>query len=174
MRAPGTPSIVLLSMINRLRNLILPLLCAILVGACAANRPAGDKTVAPKAPAGDSVALTASADAALKRGDCRQASESYAKAAAGGDAQLARRATQVAMACEHLPAAWQAASRWRALAPNDREANALYAAVALKLYRTNEARAAIHDFWHAEEQKNASPVPPAKNAAPGALPQPRN
>jgi tetratricopeptide (TPR) repeat protein len=165
MRAPGTPSIVLLSMINRLRNLILPLLCAILVGACAANRPAGDKTVAPKAPAGDSVALTASADAALKRGDCREASESYAKAAAGGDAQLARRATQVAMACEHLPAAWQAASRWRALAPNDREANALYAAIALKLYRTADARVAIHEFWRVEEQSNAAPAPKADGAA---------
>jgi len=152
-------------MINRLRNLILPLLCATLVGACAANRPAGDKTVAPKAPAGDTVALTASADAALKRGDCREASESYAKAAAGGDAQLARRATQVAMACEHLPAAWQAASRWRALAPNDREANALYAAIALKLYRTADARVAIHEFWRVEEQSNAAPAPKADGAA---------
>src|ERR1700722_10042513 len=133
MRAPGTPSIVVLSMINRLRNLILPLLCAALVGGCTANRPAEHKTVPPKAPAGDSVALTASADAALKRGDCREASESYAKAAATGDAQLARRATQVAMECEHLPAAWQAASRWRSLAPNDREAHALYAPIALQL-----------------------------------------
>ena len=32
------------------------------------------------------------------------------------------------MACEHLPAAWQAVSRWRTLAPDDREANAMYAA----------------------------------------------
>src|SRR5580693_2573532 len=177
MRAPGTPSIVLFSMINRLRNLILPLLCATLVGACAANRPAGDKTVAPKAPAGDTVALTASADAALKRGDCREASESYAKAAAGGDAQLARRATQVAMACEHLPAAWQAATRWRQLAPADREANALYAAVALKLYRTADARSAIHDFWRAEEQHNAPPaagaLPPSATPAPGTPSAPR-
>jgi tetratricopeptide (TPR) repeat protein len=111
------------------------------------------------------VALTASADAALKRGDCREASESYAKAAAGGDVQLARRATQVAMACEHLPAAWQAASRWRALAPSDREANALYAAIALKLYRTADARVAIHEFWRVEEQTNAAPAPKADSAA---------
>jgi len=165
MRAPGTPSIVLFSMINRLRNLILPLLCASLIGACAANRSAGDKPVPPKAPAGDTAALTASADAALKRGDCREASESYAKAAAGGDVQLARRATQVAMACEHLPAAWQAASRWRALAPSDREANALYAAIALKLYRTADARVAIHEFWRVEEQTNAAPAPKADGAA---------
>jgi len=165
MRAPGTPSIVVFSMINRLRNLILPLLCATLIGACAAHRPAGDQPVPSKAPAGDTVALTASADAALKRGDCREASESYAKAAAGGDVQLARRATQVAMACEHLPAAWQAASRWRALAPSDREANALYAAIALKLYRTADARVAIHEFWRVEEQTNAAPAPKADSAA---------
>ena len=152
-------------MINRLRNLILPLLCATLIGACAAHRPAGDQPVPSKAPAGDTVALTASADAALKRGDCREASESYAKAAAGGDVQLARRATQVTMACEHLPAAWQAASRWRALAPSDREANALYAAIALKLYRTADARVAIHEFWRVEEQTNAAPAPKADSDA---------
>jgi tetratricopeptide (TPR) repeat protein len=151
-------------MINHLRNLILSLLCATLLGACAASRPAADKPVPPKAAAVDT-ALTASADAALKRGDCREASESYAKAAATGDVQLARRATQVAMACEHLPAAWQAASRWRALAPNDREANALYAAIALKLYRTADARVAIHEFWRVEEQTNAAPAPKADGAA---------
>jgi tetratricopeptide (TPR) repeat protein len=66
------------------------------------------------------------------------------------------------MACEHLPAAWQAATRWRALAPGDREADALYAAVALKLYRTADARAAIHDFWHIEEQQDSA----ASSAAP--------
>jgi tetratricopeptide (TPR) repeat protein len=125
---------------------------------------------APAAPAAgshdDPTALTVMAEADIKRGDCRAASETYAKAAAVGDAKLARRATQVAMACEHLPAAWQAASRWRALAPGDREADALYAAVALKLYRTSDARAAIHDFWHAEEQQDAV-TPSAGAAQPG-------
>jgi predicted Zn-dependent protease len=107
-------------------------------------------------------ALTVIAEADLKRGDCRGASENYAQAAAVGDVRVARQATQVAMACEHLPAAWQSAQRWRSLAPNDREANALYAAIALKLYRTAEARAAINDFWRAEEQLDA-----AAPAAPG-------
>jgi predicted Zn-dependent protease len=133
--------------------------------ACAAHAP---KASAP-APAAhtDVTALTVMAEADLKRGDCRAASETYAKAAAAGDAQLARRATQVAMACEHLPAAWQSATRWRALAPGDREADALYAAVALKLYRTNEARQAIHDFWRSEEQLQAAPGS-ASPAAPGS------
>jgi tetratricopeptide (TPR) repeat protein len=90
--------------------------------------------------------MTVVAEIALKRGDCKEASESYAKAAMVGDAALARRATEVAMTCEHLPAAWKAASRWHSLAPDDREASASYAAVALKLYRLAEARAAIVDF----------------------------
>ena len=76
------------------------------------------------------------------------------------------------MACEHLPAAWTAAQRWRSLAPTDREANALYAAIALKLYRTADARAAIHDFWHVEEQKlGAAASPPGSGQSspvPGA------
>ncbi len=115
------------------------------------------------APTAAQVQPVVEAEDALKRGDCRAASESLAHAAVHGDVQVARRATQVAVACEHLPAAWQAASRWRALAPDDREANALYAAVALKLYRTTDARAAIADFWRVEGQKNAT-VP----AAPGS------
>jgi len=134
-------------------------LAAGLLAGCASTQPA--KPAA--APHHDATARTVLAEADLKRGDCRAASENYAQAAANGDAQLARRATQVAMACEHLPAAWQAATRWRSLAPTDREANALYAAVALKLYRTADARAAINDFWHAEEQLDA-----AAAAAPGA------
>jgi tetratricopeptide (TPR) repeat protein len=137
-------------------------------------------TQAPKpaaSPHRDTTALTVLAEADLKRGDCRGASENYAQAAANGDVQLARRATQVAMACEHLPAAWAAATRWRSLAPNDREANALYAAVALKLYRTADARSAINDFWRAEEQLDggsgsgaplASPLPTPETTVPGA------
>jgi len=157
-------------MINRLHN-VTPALCvsvlAAVLGGCASTHAPEKKPAA--ATATDNTALTVMAEADLKRGDCRGASESYAKAAVNGDVQLARRATQVAMACEHLPAAWQAATRWRTLAPKDREANALYAAVALKLYRTADARAAIHDFWSAEQQQNssaASPLPPASAVAP--------
>jgi predicted Zn-dependent protease len=138
-------------------------LAAGLLAGCASTPPA--KPAA--APHHDTTALTVIAEADLKRGDCRSASENYARAAANGDAQLARRATQVAMACEHLPAAWAAATRWRSLAPTNREANALYAAVALKLYRTADARAAINDFWHAEEQLDAAAaVPGAPQASP--------
>ncbi len=152
---------------KRVRIPIISLLGACLLAGCAAQHAAAPQPP-PPSPA-DATALTLAAEAALKRGDCREASESYAKAAAGGDAQLARRATQLSMACEHLPAAWTSAQRWRALAPNDREANALYAAVALKLYRTAEARAAIHEFWRVEEQTNAAPAASTKEAE-GAAP----
>jgi tetratricopeptide (TPR) repeat protein len=136
--------------------------CALLLSGCAGMHASRGPAAPPARSHDDPTALTVMAEADVKRGDCRAASETYAKAAAVGDAKLARRATQVAMACEHLPAAWQAATRWRALAPGDREADALYAAVALKLYRTADARAAIHDFWHIEEQQSTA----ASSAAP--------
>jgi tetratricopeptide (TPR) repeat protein len=146
----------------------MPLAAATLLAglaACAAAPPA--KQQEPTSATEVQATVTA-AESALKSGDCRGASESLARAAAHGDAQIARRATQVAVACEHLPAAWQSATRWRTLAPDDREANALYAAVALKLYRTDDARSAIADFWRVERQKNAAPAAPAPNAAAAA------
>lgn len=169
-------------MIKAVRNLTTVLcasvLAASLLAGCAGVRPATQAAVPPP-PGGDASALTMTAEVALKRGDCRAASEAYAHGAAvAADVQLARRATQVAMACEHLPAAWAAATRWRALAPGDREADALYAAVALKLYHTSEARAAIHDFWRAEEHANSAsaaltkPTQPDAAAGKGSAPAP--
>jgi len=165
-----------------LRNLTTVLcasvLAASLLAGCVGVQPA-TQAAAPPPPGGDASALTVVAEVALKRGDCRAASEAYAHGAAvAADVQLARRATQVAMACEHLPAAWAAATRWRALAPGDREADALYAAVALKLYHTSEARAAIHDFWRAEEHANSAsaaltkPTQPDAAAGKGPAPAP--
>jgi tetratricopeptide (TPR) repeat protein len=138
-------------------NHTLPRVAAVLslalTAACATTKPATPSIArAPAAAKGDAAALTVVAEIALERGDCKQAAESYAQAAAAGTApELASRAAKVALGCEHLPAAWTAASRWRALAPTDREANAVYAAVALKLYHVPEARAAIADYWRAEQ-----------------------
>lgn len=119
-------------------------LAALLVAGCSSVRPAA-KAETPKA---DPVAMGVVAEIALQRGDCKSASETYAKAAEVGDASLARHATQVALQCDHYPAAWESATRWRALAPTSREANATYAEVAVKLYRLPEARAAINDLSH--------------------------
>ncbi len=138
------------------RALALGLGCAVLLGGCAALRPHPPAPVAT----GDPTALSITAEVALKRGDCRAAAEDYVQAAAVGDVHLARRATEVALACEHLPAAWTAAARWRSLAPTDRDADALYALVALKLYRVADARPAIRDYC-----RSALIAPPA---APGA------
>src|SRR5579885_3042038 len=66
-----------------------------------------------------------------------------ALAANHGTAELARRASQVSLACHDLPAAWQAAQRWRALAPNDRSAQLVYGTVALMLYRIPQAHEAL-------------------------------
>ena len=54
----------------------------------------------------DPNASTVIAEIALERGDCRTAAETYAAAAQRGDVGVARRASEVSLACEHLPAAW--------------------------------------------------------------------
>jgi tetratricopeptide (TPR) repeat protein len=120
----------------------------------------------------DPTALTITAELALKHGDCRAAAEDYAQAASAGDARLARHATEVALACEHLPAAWSAATRWRTLTPEDRDANALYALVALKLYRTADARTAVRDYCRAaaliDSAPESSPPDGPRRSRPGS------
>jgi len=133
-----------------------------LVAGCSSVRSA--KTETPK---GDPAALTVVAEIALERGDCKGASESYVKAAAVGPESLARRATAVSFACKHLPAAWESVNRWRTLAPTSREADAMYAVIALMLYRIPEARTAISDFVRAP----VTPPPPASSKSPKAAGQ---
>src|SRR4051812_6790960 len=94
----------------------------------------------------DPSALTVLAEIALERGDCKVASENYAEALPAGNANLAQRASAVALACEHMPAAWEAAQRWRTLAPGDTDAAAVYATIAVKLYRIAEAQAAVRSI----------------------------
>src|SRR6185437_6594449 len=125
-----------------------------LVAGCSSMRPAKQES-----PKGDPVALGLVAEIALQRGDCKTASETYAKAAeASSDPALAKKATLVSRECGHLPAAWQSVGRWHALAPNSAEADARYAEVAVKLYHLPEAKAAIKDF---------SQAPPPKAKVPG-------
>jgi tetratricopeptide (TPR) repeat protein len=133
--------------LNKATYLSLVVTGCLLLGGCAAG-PKPKEGTASRDPA----ALTVVAEMALTRGDCKVASESYAEASQYGAAPLARRASEVALACEHVPAAWKAATRWRSLAPGDRQASAMYATVAIKLYRIADARAAILDF--AKNQKS--------------------
>ena len=122
----------------------LPALCLALAAGCATmpQRPAPP-------PQPDAAALTIVAEIALQRGDCRTAAETYARAAQIASAPVAHRASEVGLACEDLPAAWKSAQRWRDLDPQNRDALAMYATVALKLYRIDDARAAVKAFLSA-------------------------
>jgi tetratricopeptide (TPR) repeat protein len=132
-------------------RILVPGLCLALAAGCA--------TVPEKAapPPPDPAALTIVAEIALQRGDCRTAAETYARAAQLASAPVAHRASEVGLACEDLPAAWASAQRWRDLAPRSREAQAVYATVALKLYRIADAREAVKAFLSA-------PPPPSRKA----------
>ncbi len=101
-------------------------------------------------PAGGSPARNAGvivAELARERGDCRAAAEAYVEAAAAArDPRIARRATDVALECAHLPAAWTAASRWRELDPENVDALRAAGLVALELWRIDDARRLFADL----------------------------
>jgi tetratricopeptide (TPR) repeat protein len=88
------------------------------------------------------------AEMTLSRGDCRGASERYARLSTQRkDAALAKRATLVAAECHHLDAEIKSARRWSALEPQSAEAARAFGLAALKLDRIDEARtafAAVH------------------------------
>jgi tetratricopeptide (TPR) repeat protein len=84
------------------------------------------------------------AEQALREGKCREAAELLvAEAAASADVAASVRATQLALGCEQVPLALQAARRWQALAPFSGEAALARAIAALKLYQLEEGRAAL-------------------------------
>jgi tetratricopeptide (TPR) repeat protein len=107
--------------------------------AAAAADPPAEAASTPTDPAQASVA----GELALQRGDCRAASDDFAVASQGAPAQLASHATDVALDCQDIPAAWSAVQNWFKAAPTDPQAALIYATVALKLYHVPEARAGI-------------------------------
>ena len=101
-------------------------------------------------PAGGSPARNADvlvAELARERGDCRAAAETYVKAAeTARDPRIARRATDVALECAHLPAAWKSATRWRELDPENVDALRAAGLIALELWRIDAARSLFGDL----------------------------
>ncbi|HEY6457336.1 MAG TPA: tetratricopeptide repeat protein [Steroidobacteraceae bacterium] len=115
-------------------------------GVSAAAGPAVSETAAsdpaPAAPA-DPAQASVAGELALQNGDCRGASEDFAVASQGAPAQMASHATDVALDCQDIPAAWTAVQNWFKAAPKDPQAALIYATIALKLYRVPEARVGI-------------------------------
>ncbi|MGA9368957.1 MAG: tetratricopeptide repeat protein, partial [Steroidobacteraceae bacterium] len=139
-------------------------LCLVLAAGCATV-----PEKAPPPPQPDAAALTIVAEIALQRGDCKTAAETYARAAQIASAPVAHRASEVGLACEDLPAAWASAQRWRDLDPQSREALAMYATVALKLYRIADTRAAVKAFLSAPPLARRSGAA-ARHVASAAMP----
>lgn len=148
-------------------RVVVSALCLALAAGCATVPP---KPAPPPPPQPDAAALTIVAEIALQRGDCKTAAETYAKAAQIASAPVAHRASEVGLACEDLPAAWASAQRWRDLDPQSREAQAMYATVALKLYRIADARAAVKAFLSDPplRARSAEGRHPGSAATPGA------
>jgi predicted Zn-dependent protease len=151
------------SIVVSVRNLLIfPSVASLVLAAGCATAPP-----APPPPP-DPAALTIVAEIALQRGDCKTAAQAYSRAAQLGSEPVARRASEVGLVCEELAPAWASAQRWRSLAPQSRQANAVYAAVALKLYRIADARAAVKAFLSAPPARKSRTDASAKRAGPHA------
>jgi len=84
------------------------------------------------------------ADMALSRGDCKGGTERYIKAAlASGASEISARANKVAAECQQIGASATAARRWQKLEPDSAAASAAVALAAVRLYKPEEAGAAI-------------------------------
>lgn len=99
---------------------------------------------APKPPA-DPNAATLIAEMALKRGECRVASEQYAAVAGakGASEESIKRALEVALECQQYPLALGIARDWRAKVPKSADAARMEAAALLRLGRNDDARSTM-------------------------------
>lgn len=114
----------------------------VLAAGCATS-PQGKPARAAGTPKGESEALMA-AEMALRDGNCREASTNYLVAAqVSTEAQVASRASQLALGCNQLTTARAATARWRELEPWSGDAALATALVALKRYDLDEARTAL-------------------------------
>ncbi len=119
---------------------------------CATTGPAAPTPVAAATPRtavadtagkGESELLLA-AELALRNGNCRAATDNYVAAArVSTEAQLAKKASQLALGCDQLTAARTAVARWRELDKYSGDAALAAALVAFKRYDLAEARSAL-------------------------------
>ncbi len=105
----------------------------------------------PAVPA-DPAQASVAGEMSLAQGDCRTAADDFAVASQGATAQMAGHATEVALNCQNIPAAWIAVQNWLKVAPQDPQAALVYATVALKQYNVPAARAAIATALAADAQ----------------------
>ncbi len=126
----------------------LPLWVAALLGFIGAPLTVGANALA------DGKAAVANAEKALQRGDCGVASGLYQQATqAVGDAELAARASAVALACGQYPTARAIAERWVQIAPSDIDAMLALTHADLGSYRIPEARGHFKTLLHQSKDK---------------------
>lgn len=114
------------------RNRLVALMWSIALAGVAAAAPV---------PSTDGNAATLSAESALQRGDCGAASTLYLKASQLlAQAELAQRATAVALECGQVATALAAAERWVKLAPGDTPAALARVRAALAGFHIPEAQ----------------------------------
>jgi tetratricopeptide (TPR) repeat protein len=124
----------------------------LLVAAGCATRKPDDAPAAPAPEKAEAVStagkgeseLLMAGEMALRNGDCRKATDNYVAAAqVSNEAQLAMKATQLALGCNQMNAARKAVARWRALDKYSGDAALAAALLAFKRYDLAEARTAL-------------------------------
>lgn len=103
--------------------------------------------------------LLMAGEMSLRNGDCRKASENYAAAAqVSKEADVAARASQIAIGCNQLSTAQAATARWRELDPWNGQAALAAALVALKRYDLDKAREALTSWRESGSAGSQDPL----------------
>jgi tetratricopeptide (TPR) repeat protein len=144
-----------------------PLLAAALLGACTVALGAPTPPQDPQ----DSNALIMTAEIALRRDDCGQASSDYTAAAQRmSNAELAKRAAEVSLGCGQYETAARAAARWHQLLPADPEPLHASVQAALGQYKIDAARSAFQTWLQSSKSAAATPGRAPRGATKGATP----
>ncbi len=137
----------------RCNTLIPPLLSLLAAGTLVTARPSS----ALAADLRDSNALIMTAEIALRREDCGQATADYAAAAEHlTDARVAQRAATVALECGQFQAAESIAARWHQLRPQDPAPLRAQVRAELGLFRIDAARGAFENWLRVRGSSGAA------------------